>query len=75
MQKENNYRTAGDRRRGEVLRIMASVLSGAMIVGPLPAGSFFDIKPFLPFAARSLSLALGFVSMKFCSMKTAGSDG
>ncbi len=58
---------AGHRRRGEVLGIMASVLSGAMIGGPLLAGALFDIRPFLPFAACGLSLSLGFVSMKFYS--------
>jgi DHA1 family tetracycline resistance protein-like MFS transporter len=61
---------AGNRRRGEVLGIMASVLSAAMIVGPLLAGALFDIKPFLPFAASSLALAAGFFTMKFQSGDT-----
>lgn len=63
---------AGDGRRGEVLGIMASVLSGAMIGGPLLAGALFDIVPYLPFAACSLSLFLGFVSMKFYSEEKRG---
>jgi MFS family permease len=66
---------AGHRRRGEVLGIMASVLSGAMIAGPLMAGFLFDIEPFLPFAACSLALASGFVTMKFFAAETSDSPG
>ncbi len=66
---------AGNRRRGEVLGIMTSVLSAAMIAGPLLAGSLFDVRPFLPFAACSLALVAGFVTMKFYSAKTADSEG
>ncbi len=66
---------AGERRRGEVLGIMASVLSAAMIGGPLMAGALFDVRPFLPFAACSASFALGFITMKFFSPKTAGGEG
>src|SRR5512139_331716 len=66
---------AGPRRRGEVLGIMASVLSAAMIVGPLLAGSLFDIEPFLPFVACSLALVCGFVTMKVYAAGTVGSDG
>jgi len=58
-----------------VLGIMASVLSAAMIGGPLLAGALFDIQPFLPFAACSAALASGFITMKFFSQKTAGSEG
>ncbi len=65
---------AGHRRRGEVLGIMASVLSAAMIAGPLMAGSLFDIAPFLPFVACSLSLVFGFVTMKVYAEGTVGSD-
>ena len=64
----------GERRRGEVLGIMASVLSAAMIGGPLLAGALFDIQPFLPFAACSASLASGFITMKFFSPKTSGGE-
>lgn len=66
---------AGHRRRGEVLGIMASVLSAAMIAGPLMAGSLFDIAPFLPFVACSLALVCGFVTMKVYAVGTVGSDG
>jgi DHA1 family tetracycline resistance protein-like MFS transporter len=62
---------AGRLRRGEVMGIMSSVLSAAMIAGPVLAGSLFDTAPFLPFAACSLALTLGFVIMKFHSAKTA----
>jgi hypothetical protein len=61
---------AGPRRRGEVLGIMSSVLSLAMIGGPLLAGALFEIKPFFPFAACSLALASGFLIMKRYSAKT-----
>ena len=60
---------AGFSRRGEVLGIMSSVLSLAMIGGPLLAGSLFEIKPFFPFVACSLSLASGFLIMKCYSAK------
>lgn len=55
---------AGPLRRGEVLGAMSSVLSVAMIGGPLLAGSLFQINPFLPFAACSLSIGCGFIIMK-----------
>jgi multidrug resistance protein len=64
---------AGSRRRGEVLGIMASVLSAAMIAGPLLAGFLFEIKPFLPFAFCALSLTSAFITMKFYAAKTAES--
>jgi len=60
---------AGPLRRGEVLGIMSSVLSLAMIGGPLLAGALFEIKPFFPFAACSLALASGFLIMKFYPAK------
>ncbi len=53
---------------------MASVLSAAMIAGPLMAGSLFDIAPFLPFVACSLALVCGFVTMKVYTLGTVGSD-
>lgn len=61
---------AGHWRRGEVLGIMASVLSAAMIAGPLMAGSLFDIAPFLPFVASGLALVSGFVTMKLYAPET-----
>ncbi|HYA14057.1 MAG TPA: hypothetical protein VEF33_06925, partial [Syntrophales bacterium] len=66
---------AGPQRRGEVLGIMSSVLSIAMIGGPLLAGSLFEIRPFFPFAACSLALALGFLTMKYYSVKTVANEG
>jgi len=66
---------AGPRRRGEVLGIMSSVLSLAMIGGPLLAGSLFEIKPFFPFAACSLALASGFLIMKCYSAKKVANTG
>lgn len=66
---------AGSRRRGEVLGIMSSVLSLAMIGGPLLAGFLFEIKPSFPFAACSLSLASGFLIMKCYSAKIVANQG
>jgi MFS family permease len=66
---------AGNRRRGEVLGVMTSVLSAAMIGGPLLAGWLFDFMPFLPFAACALAFVAGFITMKFYSATTAGSNG
>ena len=66
---------AGERRRREILGIMASVLSVAMIGGPLLAGALFDIEPFLPFAACSLALTSGFITMKFYPTNTSGRKG
>ncbi len=65
---------AGHLRRGEALGIMSSVLSLAMIGGPLLAGFLFEIKPFFPFAACSLSLASGFLIMKRYSVKTVANN-
>jgi MFS family permease len=66
---------AGQKRRGEVLGIMASVLSASMIAGPLLAGALFDIEPFLPFAVCGLALAAGFVTMRFYAAEAAGRPG
>ena len=65
---------AGPRRRGEVLGIMASVLSAAMIGGPLLAGALYDFEPFLPFAACGLALIAGFFTMKFYASGAAAAD-
>ncbi len=65
---------AGHHRRGEVLGIMASVLSAAMIGGPLIAGSLFEIRPSLPFAASGLALLSGFVTMKYYSAEKTGDE-
>lgn len=66
---------AGKNRRGEVLGIMASVLSASMIGGPILAGFLFDIRPFLPFTVCGLALAFGFVTMKFIPSNISGTDG
>jgi predicted MFS family arabinose efflux permease len=58
---------AGEERRGEVLGILASVLSLAMIGGPLLAGFLFGIKPFFPFLVSAVALLAAFFVMKYCS--------
>ena len=45
--------------------VMASVLSAAMITGPLIAGVVFEAHPSLPFVFGALSLLAAFVVMKF----------
>ena len=56
---------AGKEKRGEVMGVMASVLSAAMITGPLIAGVVFEAHPSLPFVFGALSLLAAFVVMKF----------
>jgi DHA1 family tetracycline resistance protein-like MFS transporter len=58
---------AGEKRRGEVLGIMASVLSLSMIGGPLLAGFLFGIKPFFPFLVSAAALLAAFFVMKYFS--------
>src|ERR1700690_1292570 len=60
---------AGDRRRGEVLGIMSSVLSVATIGGPLFAGLLFSLRPFLPFVLSAFVLVCGFLLMRVDSKK------
>ncbi|MFA6464021.1 MAG: MFS transporter [Candidatus Paceibacterota bacterium] len=55
---------AGGVRRGEVLGIMASILSAAMIIGPLVAGALFETHKLLPFALASVCIFIGFIVMK-----------
>jgi len=56
---------AGHFRRGEALGVMSSVLSAAMITGPLVAGLVFEAHPSLPFIFGALSLGAAFLVMKF----------
>lgn len=56
---------AGDMRRGEVLGIMASIISIAMVVGPIAAGALFEWHRSLPFFLASLSLLAAFAVMKW----------
>ena len=62
---------AGDRRRGEVLGVMSSVLSVATIGGPLFAGLLFSAGTFLPFVLSSFVLVCGFLLMRLDSKKIA----
>ncbi len=58
---------AGNRRRGEVLGVMSSVLSVATIFGPLLAGLLFPVKTFLPFVLSAFVLVCGFLLMRLDS--------
>jgi len=55
---------AGHLRRGEVLGVMSSVLSAAMIIGPLIAGIVFEAHHSLPFIFGALALLAAFLVMK-----------
>ncbi|EKE19552.1 MAG: tetracycline resistance protein [uncultured bacterium] len=57
---------AGPSRRGEVLGIMASIMSVSMIVGPLVAGGLFEINVQLPYLLNAGLLTVAFVIMKKC---------
>jgi len=61
----------GDRRRGEVLGVMSSVLSVATIGGPLFAGLLFSVRTFLPFVLSSFVLVCGFLLMRLDTKKIA----
>lgn len=54
---------AGSGRRGEVLGIMASIVSAAMIVGPMIAGVLFQLNIILPFLLDVLLLLAAFLIM------------
>lgn len=56
---------AGKEKRGEAMGVMSSVLSAAMITGPLIAGLVFEAHPSLPFIFGAFSLLAAFVVMKF----------
>ncbi|MBI5754930.1 MFS transporter [Candidatus Peregrinibacteria bacterium] len=56
---------AGKHRRGEVFGIMASVLAGAMIVGPIIGGYAFSQNPSFPFFFGAIALFGAFLVMKF----------
>ena len=56
---------AGKEKRGEAMGVMSSVLSAAMITGPLIAGLVFEAHPSLPFIFGALALLAAFVVMKY----------
>jgi DHA1 family multidrug resistance protein-like MFS transporter len=58
---------AGGARRGEVLGIMASILSLSMIGGPILAGALFEQNPKFPFIANIFILLAAFFLMKHCA--------
>lgn len=60
---------AGSQRRGEVMGIMSSVLSAAMVAGPAIAGLVFDKHPSLPFLFGAASLLAAFAVMQRCCKK------
>lgn len=56
---------AGKEKRGEAMGVMSSVLSAAMIIGPLMAGFVFEAHYSLPFIFGAFSLSAAFLVMKF----------
>lgn len=57
---------AGQMRRGEVMGVMASIMSASMIVGPLLAGALFEKNVQLPFLMNIILLIVAFLIMKKC---------
>jgi MFS family permease len=55
---------AGELRRGEVMGIMASIMSVSMIVGPLLAGALFEKNVQFPFMVSVILLVLAFFIVK-----------
>lgn len=58
--------SAGETRRGEVMGIMASIMSASMIVGPILAGVLLQKDVRLPFLVNILMLFVAFLIMKKC---------
>lgn len=56
---------AGKLRRGEVMGVMSSILSFAMIIGPLVAGWLYHLGRTWPFAFSALALSFAFVVMRW----------
>lgn len=57
---------AEDSKRGEVMGIMASIMSVSMIIGPLAAGWLFQINVAYPYILNIVILFVAFVIMKRC---------
>lgn len=57
---------AGKNRRGEVLGIMASIMSASMVIGPIVAGALFEIEVRLPYLLNIVMLFVAFLIMKGC---------
>jgi DHA1 family tetracycline resistance protein-like MFS transporter len=55
---------AGHARRGEVMGIMASIMSASMIVGPLMAGALFEKNIQWPFLVNVILLVVAFIIVK-----------
>ena len=60
---------AGVARRGEIMGIMASILSVSMIIGPLVGGVLFQKNPAWPFLSNILLLILAFCILRCRSSK------
>jgi multidrug resistance protein len=60
---------AGTKKQGEVLGVMASMMSLGMIAGPLIAGVLFIQSIKFPFIFASLILLTAFVIMKLCEKR------
>lgn len=59
-------RVAGSKRMGEVMGIMASIMSISMIFGPLLSGALFEKNVQWPFAFNAVLLLVAFFIMKNC---------
>jgi DHA1 family multidrug resistance protein-like MFS transporter len=54
-----------EKKRGEILGILSSVMSLSMIVGPLLAGYLFEIKAYYPFLLAGLFSFIGFLVLYY----------
>ncbi|HBP01179.1 MAG: Major facilitator superfamily transporter [Candidatus Moranbacteria bacterium GW2011_GWE1_49_15] len=55
---------AGPTRKGEALGAMSSIMSAAMIVGPMIGGALFEINASFPFLFSAFSIMAAFLVMK-----------
>lgn len=60
---------AGPAKKGETLGAMSSIMSAAMIVGPIIGGALFEIRTSLPFIFSSLAILVSFFVMKKFGME------
>lgn len=57
---------AGPKRRGEVMGIMASIMSLGMFISPIFAGFLYDVNHNLPFYYGAACLVAAFFVIRFC---------
>ena len=58
------------KKRGEILGVLASIMSLSLVFGPLLAGVLFEIKPFYPFIGAGLFSFAGFLVFYYSTRGT-----